>query len=482
MTAAAHLIKTLDTAFLEMSTLSASAARDAEDARRNAREASEVARRYTARSYAGEFEYERETTSLSPTRRQQQSNTTTMNENDHVETTEEGRNGTHHHDTTSHHYYGGRKRNLVSTTDNNNKVQSSSERLARSHAEDVLALSLELERTKQALENERMAHDETRSNLTQARAKNTQLSTQMEKFQEMQQQERLEYTQKEDSLKQEIQQHQKRVEAAEEDAQLALDLAKGNADSREQLEVWLQRALQEVQALRQQLERVGGGGGVYAYGGGASAAILPATEHYSSNDGESTSKRKPSVRFAESPTVLEMPTVNGENNNKLVDNTNYTPSSLSSPRRAAQVSRSMVAAGRHLLHRTTNATSGSDDDDECKVHAISQTPKSAERREQLRQRLLALENNTVDDIVSSTPTSAGAASTSNALVVGRSTTTTSSKVADASVTRLLRECGQRLGIMQTRMDNNAHVESVARQFCNTVEVRWIDFMCWSATL
>ena len=57
MTAAADLIRTLDSAYLEMSSLSASAARDAEDARRNAREASEVARRYTARSYAGGLEH-----------------------------------------------------------------------------------------------------------------------------------------------------------------------------------------------------------------------------------------------------------------------------------------------------------------------------------------------------------------------------------------------------------------------------------------
>ena len=57
--AAANLIKTLDTALSEMSHLSTNAARNVEDARRTAREASEVARRYTARSY-----YSTSTTSI----------------------------------------------------------------------------------------------------------------------------------------------------------------------------------------------------------------------------------------------------------------------------------------------------------------------------------------------------------------------------------------------------------------------------------
>ena len=62
--------------------------------------------------------------------------------------------------------------------------ESSSERLARSHAQDVLSLSLELERTKQALQQECMAHDATRSTLSQARAQQTILTTQLEQVQQ----------------------------------------------------------------------------------------------------------------------------------------------------------------------------------------------------------------------------------------------------------------------------------------------------------
>ena len=305
------------------------------------------------------------------------------------------------------------------------RVQSSSERLARSHAEDVLSLSLELERTKQALENERITHDETRSSLTEARAKHTQFETQIQKLLNDAETQREDYIRQMDALQQELQRAQVRVEAAEEDAQLALDLAKGNAESREQLEMWLQRALQEVEVLRGQLERVG------AYGG----AILPMSPEYV--DMEPT-RRKPVVRFAEPPTVMEM----------AADDHEESGSAAFSQRR--QASRSMVAAGRHLLHR---ATTGDDE----KVHAVSLTPeKSAERRERLRQRLRDLDRG----VGISAPAGTSGGMSTKAMGHCR------------NVARLLRESGQRLGLDTTkqRMDD-AHVEAMARQFCQTVEVR-----------
>jgi len=419
MTAAADLIRTLDSAFLEMSSLSASAARDAEDARRNAREASEVARRYTARSYAGFEQQSLKKATSSPKREPFPTH----------DDTNGGMNGTRgideDHDTPISQQPlppGGRKRKIHA-----DKVQSSSERLARSHAEDVLSLSLELERTKQALDHERMAHDETRSTLSEARAKNTQLETQIEKLLNDAETQREDCGRQMDGLQQELNRAQVRVEAAEEDAQLALDLAKGNAESREQLETWLQRALQEVEVLRNQLERVG------AYG----TALLAASPEY----GAPVVKRKPVVRFAETPTVVEMP---AENNDEL----------SFSPRR--QASRSMVAAGRQLLHRATTAN------DE-KVHAISLTPeKSAERREKLRRRLRDLDS----DVDIATPASVRSS-------YGGSEVGSATKAMEncSNVARLLRESGQRLGLdtCQKRLDDS-HVESVARNFCQTVEV------------
>jgi flagellar motility protein MotE (MotC chaperone) len=56
-----------------------------------------------------------------------------------------------------------------------------------------------------------------------------------------------------DLLEDELARSQFRVTAAEEDAQVALDLAKENAEGRQQLEGWLQKALQEIQMLREHI-------------------------------------------------------------------------------------------------------------------------------------------------------------------------------------------------------------------------------------
>ena len=411
LTAAADLIRTLDLAFAEMSSLSTSAARDAEDARRNAREASEVARRYTTRSYAGHPD-----TSLYYD----------MKANGKDSSQEDTEEGAAVNGEGSGAMAAMRKRKI------SNKVQSSSERLARSHAEDVLSLSLELERAKQALENERMAHDETRSVLTEARAKNTQLETQLQKLLTDMETQREDHGRQLDGLQQELNRAHVRVAAAEEDAQLALDLAKGNAESREQLETWLQRALQEVEVLRGQLNRVG----VYQ------GALRP-------DQLVESPKRKAVVRFAASPTIVEDP---------LQDNEEIATSPKS------QASRSMVAAGRDLLHRASAGPEGQ------KMHVISFTRKSAECREKLRQRLCSLG----DDVDVATP-----ANTRYASVHGVDMVKTTKAIEPChKVTRLLCESGQRIGLAgqwwsaaQKRSDYDDDVEAMTKQFCNTVEVR-----------
>jgi hypothetical protein len=238
-----------------------------------------------------------------------------------------------------------------------------------------------------------------------------------------------------DDLQQELNRAQVRVEAAEEDAQLALDLAKGNAESREQLETWLQRALQEIEVLR---------GGAYA------CAVLPTSPGYA--DTQQPVKRKPVVRFAESPTIVEMP---ADDDQAL------------SPKR--QASRSMVAAGRHLLHRAIAESTP----DNQKMHSVSFTPeKSAERREKLRRRLRSLDS----DVDISTP--ASAQSSSGSAVRGADMGSATKAVESCqSVARVLRESGQRIGLSGQGWDathrrlDDAHAESMARQFCHTVEVR-----------
>ena len=330
MTAAADLIKTLDSAFAEMSSLSASAAKDAEDARRNARAASEVARRYTVRSFP-------QLSALSSSPTKMSSPMTDLNQKSPLMV-----NYNNNSDVNN------RKRRIP-------KPPASAELLAESHAEDVLSLSMELERTKQLLEQEQMEHDQTRMSLTKYRAKNAQLESQMDKLLADMEKQKEDHGYSVDDLKRELRSAATRANVAEEDAQVALDLAKQAAEStREQLEVYLQEAVDEVTLLRNQLEQIGVPPG----------SVMPTT---AASPRDNSTK---GVRFAESPTVLTVPNRDGT----MV---------LATPPSAA--SRSMVAAGRKLLSRAVAASP------DTNMHAITLTPqKSAERRQRLRDRLKSL--------------------------------------------------------------------------------------------
>jgi hypothetical protein len=80
-----------------------------------------------------------------------------------------------------------------------------------------------------------------------------------------------------------------RVDAAEEDAQAAIDLASNAATSKQEIESWLQQALEEVTLLREQLESI----------------------HVNARSGTVATPKKNSVRFAESPTIVTVPNRDG---------------------------------------------------------------------------------------------------------------------------------------------------------------------------
>jgi hypothetical protein len=467
LTAAADLIRTLDTAFAEMSTLSASAARDAEDARRNARAASEVARRYTARSYpTGASVFGTENSSVTTGRFDADASATKMNGNIHfgTSTTE---NGTEFQIVPSNDrppivdendesavvnydfntagssqppkaVLAGRKRK--------SSIPSSSERLAQSHAEDVLSLSLELERTKQALENEQRRHDETRASLTESRCQNTQIENQIQKLLNDMETQREDHGRQVDTLEQELKRAQVRVDAAEEDAQLALELAKGSADSREQVEEWLQRALQEVQMLREQLEHVGVD---------PNTVVPP-----------SPPRRKSSVRFAESPTIFSPENIIFEDQ-QIAEDFELTPRS--------QASRPMVAAGRQLLKR---AKPLSEREGDSALHSVSYRPgKSSECRHKLRERLQAI-NEDDDAFVASRNVAKREAHSPGEVHGIDMTLATEAIESTRNIANQLKESAKRLGLgghcwntSLAKGPSEDNVESLARQYCQSVEVR-----------
>lgn len=415
LTAAADLIKTLDSAYAEMSSLSASAAKDAEDARRNARAASEVARRYTARSYP-----------LSSFPASPKATTTPIDSSPATWRTAQ--------------WTPAAARDLhqspVSPSSSNNKPDSPSarkrkitnkptlERLAQSHAEDVLSLSLELERTKQALEAETQAHQQTRTDTEHVSSKNTQLEKQIEKLLNDMERQREDSGRKTDALEQELSRAQVRVQAAEEDAQVALDLAKSNGDNLEEVESWLQKALVENQLLREQLQRIG---------------VKPGSVLPTSPDNPPPPPPGKSVRFAESPTIVTVPNRQGQT--------------------GPVVPPAMVSAGRQLLQRTAT---------DNEVHQVRVTPqKSAERRQRLRERLKSLDA----DVTIPTPTKSAVKSMDDGIA-------TKAMETCQVVANLLIESGRRLGLnghWWTSHNNGGRadvgdVDSMTRHYCQSVEV------------
>lgn len=136
-------------------------------------------------------------------------------------------------------------------------VRSTASRLTRSNAEDVLAISLELETVREQVDKERSGHEQAKAELAETREEIRRLKNEREDL-------AVSRSTEVDGLRIELSQARHRVTAAEEDANLALDIAKGSAESREQLEGWLQRALDEIEILREQLANataVGPGGG-----------------------------------------------------------------------------------------------------------------------------------------------------------------------------------------------------------------------------
>lgn len=397
LTAAADLIRTLDSAFAEMSSLSVCAAKDAEDARRNARAASEMARRYTARSFPLNPELSPlATTSTLLTRPEMRNDMSSPN----------------------------RKRK-------NQLLPSSAERLAQSHAEDVLAVSLELERTKQDLENERREHDRALMACTEHRTKNKELEAQMEKLLADMEKQREDHGRLVDSMQDQLARAKVRVDAAEEDAQAALDLASNAATSKQEIESWLQKALEEVALLREQLEAT----------------------HGNMRSGTATTPKKNSVRFAESPTIVTVPNRDGVTGVPPPPPSTPPLPSVSSP------ARSMVAAGRNLLAAVRSP--------ESKMHSIVLTPqKSAERRQLLRDRLKALDE---DVVVPPTPKSSPKIGVDMGI---------SQKAMDTChmVAKILKDSARKLKLagrweFSNVRDDAENVENLARRYCNSVEVR-----------
>ena len=188
---AADIIRTIDSAYAEMNTNVFSAARDAEEARKNARVASAVVRRYTSASHAPPLPALSSPSSISPTSSKHENThrqpqikprppppppprTPAVKKPIHAEDLD-GSGSISYENLLQHDK---RPLELVPRTPIGSYTPT--ERISHSSAEDMLTISLELERTKQSLEHEKTMHEDTKSALGQSEEKNSKLQNEIE--------------------------------------------------------------------------------------------------------------------------------------------------------------------------------------------------------------------------------------------------------------------------------------------------------------
>ena len=398
--AAADLIKTLDSAFASMNQNAVAAARDAEEARRNARTASELARLYQHQSIQKPskhwpYSYQEHGELRQPTTP--------------ASTSFIGSNGTHTPFTP----------NSSSTP----YAKTDKTKGPLSPAEDLLSLSLELERSKQALSDERAMHEETKAELEKSRKKAMDYENQMDEMFSNQETERQKYDNRVQELETDIKTSNRRVDMAEADAQEALNLARANVASREQVEEWLQHALKEVETLR--------------------ARIVQQQEYHLQQHSTDSigSKIFTEDNGQAHPSSLE---------SIAEEDTSDTSSSPARPGRA------LVAAGRQILQRNQAMT------------VVTSPLDAAERRRRLKERMNSLSAN-VDrpsPPMNQKPQQHHHLGTSvEALDICRRTT------------RILKESAKRLRLsgrwwtgMSLRGPAELQLDTMARHYCHEIEV------------
>mmetsp|Transcript_45131 Transcript_45131/g.66408 ORF Transcript_45131/g.66408 Transcript_45131/m.66408 type:complete len:337 (-) Transcript_45131:211-1221(-) len=234
--AAAELISFIDNATIDLSASAIEAEYEAQDARKNARAALEVARRYTNRSYPNPRKHDDDDEEEENESKDPASSNSSKSKRENA------------HKTTSH-------REEEDDDKSNHKKRKSppppiTSQMAQSHAEDVLTLSLELEKTKSLLAKEEQSHQSTKSLLASNQSKDASLSATIDEMKDQFDLEKEEWKRQMDKLSRENRMQRKKIEAAEEDASLALELAKESNEEKEKMEVYLQRALTEIENLK----------------------------------------------------------------------------------------------------------------------------------------------------------------------------------------------------------------------------------------
>eukprot|EP00934_Nitzschia_sp_Nitz4_P005229 Nitzschia sp. Nitz4//scaffold426_size8320//833//2395//NITZ4_009126-RA/size8320-processed-gene-0.5-mRNA-1//-1//CDS//3329551612//5219//frame0 len=453
--AAADLIRSLDAAYTEMSHHAADAAKDAEMARRNSRAASEIARRFmnprsiatphspTSKLLGMQFANKNSNESTAagdgsvnthstPPRIQRTSYSPLSKAITGTGSPAEARqdwNGFLANSTPPHTEKLQSTLSAPATSPSRNATRSrmhqaysTTERIAQSHAEDVLALSMELERCKQALKSEKRMHADTKAAMAGHKEAAERLEQERIQLVEELEQTKLQASHQRQELEYELSTAKHLLQAAEEDALVALELAKGNSEKQNELE-------SELHAAKEELAR-----------------LKAAPSHPHSRVPPPPPSPKRVVRFADEQVLPATPAP-----------------PVSPPPSASTPSRNMVATGRQLLRRS-RITSPQEE-----VIQLELTPaKAAERRQQLRNKLAQLEQETK----LATPAKATSSTT---LTSPEKRSPADPSLITTAIGRLIHDSGKRLelhGPHWSRPGASAQdVEAMTRSYCQLVEGR-----------
>jgi hypothetical protein len=454
--AAAEIINTLDSAYAEMKAQAASSAREADEARNSAREAAEILRRYTTRSHPREgsvtFDSRSSSAANTKTTRAPMMNVHTSPFTPSSEENKEGKD-----ERRQYH-----PRHFPRTP------PSVADRIAKANAEDVLSLSLEVERMKQALEGEQISHDETRNALAEEKAENVRLQQKLQKLENSMETQRENLGRSGDALENELRRAKLRVEAAEEDAQLALELAKDAEETREQLESYLQQVLSELENYRSNNPNlmIASETRTPTSVGKSSLKPLDSTgEHAEEGSAKRSVRFSDPISFSNSPKKAREPEAAQEEEDEHQQQQQHTDGALAPVSTPSRPSRPLVSAGRQLLQRSLGTPA------DQKIHYFDYTPeKSAERRQRLRDQLKQVGS----DVQILTPASSVEESPR------RTPIQFSQSVSDIcqAATQILLTSGQRLELdghcwrknKSSDRSDEMQLDTIARQYCQSVEV------------
>jgi len=359
------------------------------------------------------------------------------------------------------------------------KQPTTSARIQASHAEDVLTLALELERTRSALKdanaqlvNIQSQNEDLQSQLLQ---NNSNITATLEDQQQSSSQ-----------VMEELRMEKIRSKAAEEDAALALELAKDAQAVKEECEEWLTRSLDEIEFWKnkclemekdfgkqqqQSVEEVGDDGKkLVRFKEECPPSPVVSVEGGDAATADETDKRPPppAYPFHPSPKNDTWSTPQTTGNKRFP----FTPNSAPTPS-----SKSAIANGRLYLHNASPLLSPNGElSPHPSIRASELMKRSAETRRILRERLSS--SGRLDSSGPSPPPSMAHIAAMTKGNAKSSDTSHQGAVVYKTVGNALHESGHRLKLngkkwtqdgSQAAIATATALESMVKDYCGQVE-------------